>query len=126
MNSGHAAITCNYCGKPAKEADGGQVYPHRLDLRHKNFWVCWPCNARVGAHPDGKPFGKLATKELRDLRMQAHRVFDPIWKEGAKSRREAYEWLENALGGEDAHIGNADEDTCRRIISTCVAHIRLR
>ena len=112
-------IICPYCNCEASFVSGVDVYPHRFDLYGRKYWVCEPCDARVGAHPDGRPFGRLANAELRQLRMEAHGLFDPMWKKGGMSRNQAYWWLANKLGipEREAHIGKADIETCKRIIA---------
>ena len=115
------APTCA-CGRKAKRTSGKKLYPHRPDLYSKRFWVCNPCDARVGTHPDGRPFGSLANADLRKLRNEAHQVFDPIWREGPMNRSEAYAWLAKRLDLpiKRVHIGHTDEKTCRRIIRICL------
>ena len=111
---------CPYCGKPSEPALGSRVYPNRPDLADERLWVCWPCDARVGTHPDGKPLGRLANADLRRARSEAHKAFDPLWRDDAMERSVAYAWLECELGaGSRVHIGNADEETCARIVEVC-------
>jgi len=124
FNGGHRApvhVICPYCGEDAKFVGGDHVYPHRPDLFEKRFWVCDPCDARVGCHPSGDPLGPLANSVLREARMQAHKAFDPFWKDGSMSRKEAYRWLAKTLGipKHQAHIGQADAIMCSRIVSAC-------
>lgn len=110
-------VICHYCGKPAKFTTGEEVYPHRKDLYKKKFFVCTPCDARVGCHTmTGKPFGRLANAELRKMRMKTHKVFDSLWQQKHMSRGEAYSFLRKAmgLGKDDCHIGNFDEDQCTK------------
>ena len=113
-------VNCPYCDKQAMLVPGFKVYPHRSDLKDKSFWVCDLCDARVGCQPNGKPFGPLANRELRQLRMEAHRAFDPLWKRGGYTRGSAYRWLSKQLEVNEVHIGSSDEETCRIIISTCL------
>lgn len=51
----------------------------------------------------------LKTKKLR---MKAHRLFDPIWKSGLKSRTKAYMWLawKMDIPLSEAHFGAMDKD----------------
>ena len=104
-------MICRYCGRPAKLASGYEVYPHRVDLHSKKFWVCFVCDARVGCHEGTtRPLGELANSELRDYRMRAHDEFDYIWKSGYMSRGQAYRWLASKLRipREKCHIGKFD------------------
>ncbi|MDA3806563.1 MAG: zinc-finger-containing protein [Thiomicrorhabdus sp.] len=116
-------MNCPYCNEDAELVKGSAVYPHRPDLSDLNFWMCKPCNAYTGCHkkhpkwsPEGTtPKGTLADSELRSLRSQVHRFFDPLWREGTLSRNQAYGILASYLniGKSECHIGFFDEQTCR-------------
>lgn len=125
----HTHVDCNYCGNPAELVGGEHVYPHRPDLYDKKFWVCDPCGARVGTHegdPLYRPYGTLATHELRRLRRRVHELFDPLWQGLAKSqsltrskaRALAYDWLADHLeiSRDDCHMGKFDEQLCTHAI----------
>lgn len=109
-------MKCNYCGREAEPATGAEVYPHRPDLHHKTFLVCRPCDARVGCHPNGEPFGRLANKALRVARMYTHEAFDALWQDGPWRRNEAYAALAKAMGipRQSCHIGQFTEEECER------------
>jgi len=125
-----SAPTCPYCDRPAKLVNGNALYPHRPDLIALNFWNCSPCNAYVGCHKRGAwvpelrktsdgtiPLGRLANAELRRAKAAAHAAFDPIWKAGVMTRREAYAWLASQLRISEAncHIGMFDADQCKAV-----------
>jgi hypothetical protein len=119
MNTDLAIPVCPYCGKLSQLVGGDRIYPHRKDLYSKKFYLCDPCNAYVGCHQGTqKPLGRLANKELRNAKMQAHRAFDPIWKSGQLSRSQAYAWLADRLGipGDECHIGMFDVETCLEVV----------
>lgn len=52
-------------------------------------------------------------------RIEAHAVFDWLWKFGPYSRRDAYRWLAAMLGktAVETHIKQFDEATCKRVIN---------
>ncbi|EJB2979362.1 hypothetical protein ABXH80_004086 [Salmonella enterica] len=116
-------VLCDYCGKTASLVYGSAIYPHRPDLYSLNFWMCSPCNAWVGCHKnsDGKPLGRLANSSLRAMKSSAHRAFDPLWKTGRMSRKDAYLWLSKKLGIKfsECHIGMFDEDMCEKVVELC-------
>lgn len=119
-------VFCNYCGSQAGLFTGKDVYPHREDLHQRKFWVCWPCDAWVGCRPQGdgsEPLGMLADETLRNARIAAHEAFDPLWKEGAMSREEAYAWLAGAMGLSElkCYIGRMDAGECRRVVDVVAA-----
>lgn len=115
-------MICPYCGKEAQLVNGDTIYPHRPDLAHLRFYVCQPCDARVGCHPGtARPLGRLANAELRQAKMEAHAAFDPLWRSGLMKRRDAYGWLAERLGIErdQCHIGYMDVVECRRVVEAC-------
>jgi hypothetical protein len=122
-----AMINCPYCKREAVIATGRDVYPYRDDLAAKNFWVCWPCDAWVGCHPDTKtPLGRLADAKLRKAKQAVHAIFDTLWKNsGLKQKRlnrsKAYADLAEKLGITvvECHIGMFDLETCERAIQAC-------
>lgn len=130
------SITCPYCSKPAVLVGGDVIYPHRLDLESLKFWNCSPCRAYVGCHKkgawvrDGKkkvmsdgtiPLGRLANADLRKAKSAAHLAFDPLWKNGERTRNQAYDWLAKKLGIQikECHIGQFDLDTCNKVVGFC-------
>jgi len=115
-------IICPYCEKPAELVTGETVYPHRTDLYWKKFYVCTPCDARVGCHiKTDKPLGRLANAELRAAKMKAHKLFDPMWRRGGMTRNEAYAWLSKRLEIDpyDCHIGMFGLELCKKVAEVC-------
>lgn len=109
---------CPYCGRPSEKVTGKNIYSHRTDLDNKTFYRCKPCDAYVGCHPGtDEPLGRLANSELRLAKRRTHLWFDSIWKSGAMSRTQAYEWLAGQMGikVEDCHIGMFDKEQCERV-----------
>lgn len=123
MSSPTIPPTCPYCGCESEKVSGDVIYKGRTDLAGKWFYRCQPCDARVGCHPrSDRPLGTLANAELRRLRLKAHELFDPLWKERGvfPKREDAYRWLQMRLGKGDAvHIGEASNEVCRDIVSVC-------
>lgn len=119
-------ISCDYCRRPAQLVGGDVIYPHRPDLAALRFWHCAPCDAFVGCHKAGngygdgtRPLGRLANAELRRAKSAAHEAFDPLWKSGRMSRRDAYARLAQKLGihVRDCHIGMFDLAACQRVMA---------
>lgn len=125
---------CPYCDQSARLVDGLWVYPHRPDLKEKMFWMCDPCDAWVGCHKAKKkggrgdgtiPLGRLANSRLRKLKQEAHKVFDPLWKNGPfRNRTMAYRWLAQQLklSYADCHIGMFDDERCLQVIEIVKGH----
>ena len=113
---------CPYCNTESKLTTGEEVYPRRKDLKKLIFYVCTPCGARVGCHPNtDTPLGGLANLELRKWRMETHKVFDTLWKDKGLTRTKAYTWLcsKLSLTKKECHIGKFTIKECKRTIKYC-------
>lgn len=128
-----AAPACPYCGGDAEMVTGEVLYPHRPDLHAKRFWRCAPCDAYVGCHAPGqgygdgtRPLGRLANAELRAAKLATHAAFDPLWRDGHLSRKDAYSWLAAGLGirVDKCHVGLFTVAECQRAAGLCAAKYR--
>ncbi|WP_349366745.1 MAG: zinc-finger-containing protein [Nitratireductor rhodophyticola] len=105
-------IFCCGCGETvsARFTDGGEVYPHRKDLKALPFWKCDACGNFVGCHHKTKnrtkPLGVIPTPELKKARQHIHRILDPLWKSGRFDRRELYSMIAHALDIEEYHTAD--------------------
>ena len=128
-------VYCPYCNAIALLESSTKIYGKDFGLAY----ICsnYPtCDAYVGVHKkDNKPLGRLANKELRNWKMRAHSVFDPLWqrklvkrkKERGESykkyyaRGSGYKWLAEQLGidKKHCHIGQFDVETCKRVVQLC-------
>jgi hypothetical protein len=126
---GSDSIYCE-CGLEAELVGGDKVYPGRYDLAERLFYRCKPCEAWVSCHETTMlPMGSLAGRELRELRRQAHALFDPLWqrkirRDGCSTRTArgaGYAWLSRETGIPKAkcHIGMMNADECRKVIALC-------
>lgn len=121
-------VTCLHCGQLCRlQASSASTYGGR---DYGPQWHCDRCDARVGCHKGTVlPLGSPCNAEVRDLRMQAHRLFDSLWrrkmaKDGCSKRRArgaAYAWLSQnmSLRPEQTHIGMFDAEQCRKVIELC-------
>jgi hypothetical protein len=124
-----AAPLCPSCGLRAELVDGSRLYL-RAETHRRKFWVCQPCDSRVGCHEGTSiPLGALADPTLRKARQRAHAAFDSIWTARARqkglSRKQArqagYRWLADQLGIDPAvcHIGMMSSESCARVVAVC-------
>jgi hypothetical protein len=119
-----AGEICPYCKQPPVLVDGKLLYGK--DTAYGQFWHCEKCQAYVGVHRGTvQPLGRLANRELRALKKEAHMYFDNLWKVLLRpgvtknvARSEAYKWLGETMNlpMAEAHIGMFDEDQCRLAI----------
>jgi ssDNA-binding Zn-finger/Zn-ribbon topoisomerase 1 len=97
--------------------------------KHGKFYGCskYPkCRASHGAHEDGTPLGKPADQETKDARIEAHNIFDMLWKGiGPLTRKEAYKWMQEKMGlsEAEAHIGMFDKEQCEKLIQVVIENI---
>ena len=94
-----------------------------IAVRVGKYWAC-PVHDqyRVGIHKDsGEPLGELADASTRMARIDAHNVFDKMWKSKGWGRTSAYRWLakEMKLPEDKAHIAMFNESQCKRLIRLC-------
>lgn len=110
-------MRCPYCGREAEWVANKEIYGRNYG-RSYMIWLCRPCDAYVGCHGNTKrPLGTMANKSLRETRVMAHSVIDPLWKSGQYTRSVVYQRLADAFG-EEVHIGESDEDRCFEIMAT--------
>ena len=113
-------IRCPYYGSPAILKDASYVYGHHSS--GGKVYVCshYPaCDSYVGVHQGTSlPKGSLANRTLRKKRIQAHQIFDQLWRKGIFSREEAYRWIGDkfCLQTRQAHIGNFSDYMCDQLI----------
>lgn len=97
-------IYCCGCNEEieARLTNGGEIYPHRPDLKSLPFWKCDSCGNHVGCHYKTKnkiqPLGCIPTPEIRNARVHIHKLLDPLWKTGKISRKDLYKKLSNEFG----------------------------
>jgi len=111
---------CPYCGSHTvlRSADGIYIDNSRDEM----LYVCknYPaCDAYVRVQKGTTlPLGVMANRQLRELRAEAHRQFDKLYKHGYMSKADAYHWLGGVLGcpQERAHIGQLNVLSCQLVI----------
>lgn len=116
-------LKCPYCHSVAVLTPASRIYGE--GTKEKWLYVCsnYPkCDAYVGVHKGTTiPLGTLANGNLRNKRIQAHRMFDLIWRYRIMDRKNAYRWLSEKFGIpiEYAHIGAFSEYMCDQLIEAC-------
>lgn len=108
---------CPYCKGETKFVDSKVIY------KKKSFgmiYLCEACDAYVGTHKGTeKALGRLANKNLRYLKKEAHKYFDIIWQEKHEKRNKVYYYLSLHLKipQKYTHIGYFSEKTCLEVIN---------
>lgn len=112
--------TCCICNTEGVVVSGKDIYEHRPDLWSKKIWRCpnHP-DCYVGSHEkSGEALGVMADKNLRELKMKAHSIFDPWWKSRRVNRYRCYSRLANEMGIDinDCHFGHFKEEQLKKAI----------
>ena len=107
-------MKCPYCNKSAKWTSNDVVYGRKYGKSFMCYW-CKDCDAYVGCHNNTqKPLGIMANKELRELRIECHNLFDILWRNGEMTRKQAYSYLKEKTGIK--HIGGTNKEECFKVI----------
>lgn len=118
-------VKCPYCGARAVRRPASAVYGAAARDPGAYLYVCarYPiCDAYVAAHQKtGLPMGTLANGNLRHKRIEAHRAFNRLWRDGYMDKWQAYKWLQAKLGLSErqAHIAMFSEYMCDQVIELC-------
>lgn len=102
------------------------IYPHRDDLRNKNFYQCPHCGNYVGCHRDGEPLGTIPHPELRKRRHLVHQVIDGYWllTKDRVRRKRLYKELSKFIGRE-YHTGELNSvEECNRVMEYYIHHFK--
>jgi hypothetical protein len=113
INSG---LWCPGCNCKTELIDSIVIYKVRS---YGMVYRCPKCFAYVGCHKGTTvALGRVANKELREAKKEAHKYFDMIWQNGNLSRGESYKWLSDHLDIpiEKTHIGMFDIKQCKDAI----------
>jgi hypothetical protein len=93
------------------------------------FWRCsrFPsCLGTHGAHADGRPLGIPGDRATNKARLDAHAIFDRLWKERfVPDRDAAYAWLRSVMrmNEEAAHFARFSIGECERAADFAIAFI---
>ena len=106
---------CNYCESDVVYTSNAEIYGR--EYGNGKCYKCTKCDAYVNVHNGTDiPMGRLANKELRELKKKCHFLFDPVWKNVRLTRSAAYQRLAKLIGippGE-CHFGWFDKDLLER------------
>ena len=124
MNNILKGKICPYCGKETEYIDSSFIYGKSYGM----VYICKPCDAYCGVHKGSDvSLGRLANKELRECKKEAHLYFDVIWKNNHLSRKDAYKMLSEKLGIDVnlTHIGMFDVEQCKKVVQISKEYLSL-
>ena len=124
------AIKCNSCGGTVIFTSNSRLYGR--EYGSGKMYYCTQCGAYVGTHkprPE-EALGILGNKEMRDMKMRCHALFDTKWKNEPTSRKRhiakknAYRWLADKLEipVDDCHFGYFNMDTLNKAFKILVQY----
>lgn len=106
---------CNICGGTVKYVNNSLIYGKEYGSGWCYF--CINCNAYVGTHEDSPEtaLGILANREMREMKMKCHALFDKKWK-NHKQRTFEYRKLASRLHIplSECHFGYFDMEMLNR------------
>lgn len=112
------AEICPYCGSSTKRTDQLEIYGRVFSSNEVIVCDNYPkCDSYVGCHSTGETLGRLANKELRSAKKEAHFYFDQLWKKYKTNRGLLYKYLSEELNlpPEYTHIGMFKIETCKKV-----------
>lgn len=113
---------CRYCNGAVELVGNEQIYRGRSYGEWPYAYLCRPCDAFVGLHPDTDiPLGTLANRELREARKKAKDEFHKMIRLEGGGRTFWYSQLAIKMGisVRECHFGMFDLDRCAHALSTC-------
>lgn len=113
---------CRYCSGDVELVSNSEVYKGREYGDWPYAYLCRPCDAYVGLHPNTDlPLGTLANKELRESRKVNKWLFIELTKDKGWSRTQAYHWLAKRMRIKPSrcHWGVFDIDDCEMAGMLC-------
>lgn len=111
---------------PCPEDDCISVLRRRYSQRLKRFYYACEdpgCDGSIGCNSDGSIHGIPGDSKTKQARIDAHEVFDKLWKDGHYTRGGAYRVMARKMGVAILHIGELEEDDCRKLIDLVEDHI---
>lgn len=120
-NLHHHTPECLHCKtkESVSRVRGKLIYPQLKRLHKRWYWLC-NCGAYCGSHQaSGAPLGHPADRQTRLARQRAHAAFDPLWKDSAMTRNEAYIWMQSAMGLPEklCHISMFTKKQCDSLVT---------
>lgn len=117
------SVICNYCNQPCKWVENKEIYGRNYG-RSYMIWLCVDCDAYVGCHNNSKkPLGRVANKELRDLRKESKNLFISKYLRKWNCPNHVKDSMYKRLASEinipvsECHFGMFDEKRCKDVIN---------
>lgn len=108
---------CPYCLNKSEYVDSSIIYGRSYGM----IYLCKSCDAYCGVHKGtDNALGRLANKELRYWKKEAHKYFDALWRLSDRKSERGFQYsqLSKYLGIpiEYTHIGMFGVETCKMVV----------
>lgn len=113
---------CPYCDGRVRLVENSEIYRGRSYGDWPYAYLCKPCDAFVGLHPDTDlPLGTMANGQLREARKLAKSLWIDMTKAAGLSRAQAYAWLAERMNmpKADCHFGHFDLKRAAQALAVC-------
>lgn len=113
---------CRYCRGPVELVSNDQIYNGRQYGDWPYAYLCRPCDAFVGLHPNTDlPLGTIANRELREARKESKAAWQRLSKSRGWKRGEAYRWLagQMEIPASECHFGHFELDRATTALTVC-------
>ena len=120
---------CPYCNCKTELVPGSDIYTGTNQYNDYRFFRCvLNRDHYIGTYASGRSLGRLADRQLRRKKMEAHQIFDSLWKARPpffRTRFLAYQWLSVRMNlpQDLTHIGMFDVEQCDCVIRICKAYL---
>ncbi len=107
---------CPFCGGKVQYTSNAEIYGK--EYGNGKCYLCKKCGAYTGVHNNTNiALGVLANKEMRNLKIQCHNIFDKLWK-NSKERNELYYKLSKIMKikKEHCHFGHFDKEELKQAL----------
>lgn len=115
-------LQCDVCGAPNVQLVSNEILYGKPQGVWPLIYYCASCMSAVSCHPGtDKPMGFMADHNTRQMRRQAHKCFDKLWKTGLVTRSQAYSELGQhmLLNADRCHISMFDSEQCASVVAFC-------
>jgi hypothetical protein len=122
------SMKCPYCNQPARFSWLSVVIPKATG----RVWACFECNAWTKADEETqKPYGRMANKELRELRSKVFNALKPIIAqnftldpEGSvrteiDAREACFRWIAERLNVKKFWLSWSTKEDCEKVLNIC-------
>lgn len=123
MSKKHKDLICHYCNQPCEWVENKEIYGRNYGNSYM-IWLCKPCGAYVGCHNNSKKsLGRVANKELRDLRKRSKELFISRYLRKWTCANHIKETMYKRLAEEikipvsQCHFGMFNESQCMSVIN---------